>query len=89
MNKEKEYNNKKYMIASIGTGAMIGNAAFGIWDQVNANLDCVTPVLVIGTLAALTTGIALLKKNPYKEVVAEEEEMVLEEEQSKVKKLKK
>lgn len=73
MNKEKEYNNKKYMIASIGTGAMIGNAAFGIWDQVNANLDCATPVLVIGTLAALTTGIALLKKNPYKEVVKEQE----------------
>ena len=73
MNKEKEYNNKKYMIASIGTGAMIGNAAFGIWDQVNANLDCATPVLVIGTLAALTTGIALLKKNPYKEVVKEHE----------------
>lgn len=73
MDKEKEYNNKKYMIASIGTGAMIGNAAFGIWDQVNANLDCATPVLVIGTLAALTTGIALLKKNPYKEVVKEQE----------------
>lgn len=73
MDKEKEYNNKKYMIASIGTGAMIGNAAFGIWDQVNANLDCATPVLVIGTLAALTTGIALIKKNPYKEVVKEQE----------------
>lgn len=87
MDKEKEYYNKKYMIASIGTGAMIGNAAFGIWDQVNANFDCATPVLIIGTLAALTTGIALLKKNPYREVVTEENEKVKEEQP--VKKLKK
>lgn len=88
MDKEKSYNNKKYMIASIGTGAMIGNAAFGIWDQVNANFNCANPVLIIGTLAALTTGIALLKKNPYKEVVTEEE-IILEEEQPKVKQLQK
>ena len=85
MDKEKEYNNKKYMIASIGTGAMIGNAAFGIWDQVNANLDCATPVLVIGTLAALTTGIALLKKNPYKEVVKEQEKKKVLSKKTKIK----
>lgn len=87
MDKEKAYNNKKFMIASIGAGAMMGNAAFGIWDQVNANLDCATPVLIIGTLAALTTGIALLKSNPYKEVATEEKEDTKEE--AKVKKIKK
>ena len=102
--KEKSFNNKKFMIASIGTGAMVGNAAFGIWDRVNASLDCKEAVITIGCVAAFVTAITLLQQNPYskKEVVKDEEietnefddpdeyeEVEVKEEQPKVKKLKK
>jgi len=92
MDKEKKYNNIRYMVASIGTGALVSNTVFGIWDSVRAGFDCSTPVVIIGTLAALTTGVALLTKNPYKEVVIEEEQKEQEEvleEKPKVKTLKK
>lgn len=75
-NKERQekYDNRKYMITSIGIGSMVGNAAFGIWDYVNHSFDCSTPVIIIGTVAFVATGFALLKDNPYKnkEVIKEE-----------------
>jgi len=85
-NKEKEikYNNKKFTIASISAGALVGNTAFGIWDCVHAGMDCATAVVITGAVTALVTGFSLLKRNPYKEVKVEE---VIEEEQPKVKKL--
>ena len=65
--KAKNYANKKALWVSAGTGAMIGNAAFGIWDSVNANFDCGTAVITTGIIALCVTGFALLKENPYVE----------------------
>lgn len=83
--KAKKYDNRKTTITSIGIGAMIGNAGFGIWDSTVNNFDCATPVVLIGLGALLVTGYAIVKQNPYKEVAEEKEEV--KEEQPKVKKL--
>ena len=80
--KAKRYNNIKSTITSIGIGTMVGNAGFGIWDSMNAGLDCKNAVIFTGIIAAVVTGISLIKANPYDEIIEEEKE-----EQPKVKKL--
>jgi len=81
--KAQKYNNVKYMIASIGAGAAIGDIAYGVWDYHTPSVDMAIPVFTIGIISALVTGFALMKRNPYEDLEAK----FREQEEAKVKKL--
>ena len=73
-NKEKarKYENKKSTVAWLGIGALIGDGMFAAWDVAHGGFDCKYAIMITGVVATLTTGIALMKKNPYIKVSKEE-----------------
>jgi len=70
-NKTNRGNEIKRTIASFGTGMMIGNAIFGVCDQVINDGDCRVPTLVVGAAACLLTVVpwVLVKRSSKKEEV--------------------
>lgn len=86
-NKEKEenYDNKRSLITSVGSGGLIGTLGFGMWDMFNCN-DCMIPIAIAGGITALTTVISLVKSNPYKLAKYEEIDEYYELEKKKFKK---
>lgn len=62
-------NEKRRTIASFGTGMMIGNAIFGVCDQIINDGDCRVPTLVVGAAACLLTVVpwVLVKRSSKKE----------------------
>lgn len=87
--KAKRFDNIRMFGISLGIGGMVGNAIFGIWDQINHNLECAEVIFYTGTIAAATFIIcgAAMEDNPYrnKKMIKDEPK---EKEQPKVKTLK-
>jgi len=84
--KEEEYDKKRGIAIAVGLGEAIGTAGFAHWDAIVGGGDCTVPILIFGGIAALTTTIAIFKKNPYVKEKYEEIDEDYEKAKSKSKK---
>lgn len=88
-NKEKEekWENKRIMVSCASLGALSGSVIFAAFDGLTAGMDCSIAIAIATTISALSTGITVVKKNPYSDnyIRAIEEEYKTEKEKSKKK----
>ena len=86
--KEEQYNDKRRTAIAVGLGEALGTAGFSWWDITVGGGDCTVPVLICAGIAALTTSIAVFRKNPYEQEEYEEIDEDYERAKRKVKQAK-
>lgn len=62
--KQEDFNNKKLIGTTVGISELIIASSLGIIQQLN-NTNLVIPVIVLGSIGALTTKISVTRENPY------------------------